>query len=106
MYLKAEKARDALHQAFVDVYKNYDIILSPTSPELAWKIGQKSNDPLAMYLADLYTIPANLCGLPAISVPAGTLTQDTVTLPVGLHIMANTWQEGKLFAFGRLLEQL
>ena len=59
-----------------------------------------------MYLADLYTIPANLCGLPAISVPAGTIEQDGDILPVGLHIMTDAWQEGKLFAFGRLLESI
>lgn len=59
-----------------------------------------------MYLTDLYTIPANLCGLPAMSVPAGTLEKDGDILPVGLHIMTDSWQEGKLFAFGRLLERL
>jgi aspartyl-tRNA(Asn)/glutamyl-tRNA(Gln) amidotransferase subunit A len=70
-YLKATQARQKLIQDMDKTFADYDLIVSPTSPEVAWKIGAKGDDPLKMYLADLYTIPANLAGIPAISLPMG-----------------------------------
>lgn len=106
LYLKAQQARDALCKDFATLFAQYDIILSPTSPEFAWKLWQKTNDPLAMYLADLYTISANLCGLPAISIPAWFGDVWDEKLPIGLHLMAGEWQEGKMFAMARVIEKL
>ena len=60
-----------MKREFDSVFATYDIILTPTVPEVAWKLGAKSNDPLKMYLADMYTIPANMAGLPAMSIPMG-----------------------------------
>jgi aspartyl-tRNA(Asn)/glutamyl-tRNA(Gln) amidotransferase subunit A len=70
-YLKATQARQKLIQDMQKTFADYDLIISPTSPEVAWKVGEKGDDPLKMYLADLYTIPANLTGIPAISIPMG-----------------------------------
>ena len=72
------------------------MILTPTTPELAWKLGSRTNDPLKMYLADLYTVPANLAGLPALSVPMGYLEDQGEKLPVGIQLMGNKWSDQKL----------
>ena len=72
------------------------MILTPTTPELAWKLGSRTNDPLKMYLADLYTVPANLAGLPALSVPMGWLEDQGEKLPVGIQLMGNKWSDQKL----------
>ena len=72
------------------------MILTPTTPELAWKLGSRTNDPLKMYLADLYTVPANLAGLPALSVPMGYLDDQGEKLPVGIQLMGNKWSDQKL----------
>lgn len=75
-YLKALYAQKKLKSELEKLYKLYDIILTPTSPEPARKIGTKVNNPLKMYLADLYTVPANLAGIPAISIPLGQVEED------------------------------
>jgi len=90
--------------------------LTPTTPEVAWKIWEKINDPLKMYLADIYTVPANLAWLPAISIPVGTVEDELADksglnfvmeqMPVGLHLMANKWKEDDLFVVGREIERL
>ena len=72
------------------------MILTPTTPEPAWKLGSRANDPLKMYLADLYTVPANLAGLPALSVPMGYLEDQGEKLPVGIQLMGNKWSDQKL----------
>jgi aspartyl-tRNA(Asn)/glutamyl-tRNA(Gln) amidotransferase subunit A len=78
-----------------------DIILTPTSPFPAFKVGEKSNDPLAMYLSDIYTTSANLAGIPGISIPIG---KNSDGLPVGMQIMANQFEEKKLLQFGKHLQ--
>lgn len=88
------------------VFTQYDLILTPTSPEVAWHIGEKSDDPLKMYLADLYTIPANLAGIPAISVPIGKVQSKGELMPVGAQFMAPAWQESMLFAAGEVVEKI
>ena len=103
-YLKAQTARQQLKKDFAKLFTNYDIILTPTAPTVAWKIGEKIDDPLSMYLEDLYTIPANMWGLPAMSVPAWMLEDQWENMPVGLQIMANRREEEKLFSLGTLME--
>ncbi len=105
-YLKALKARQKLMQDMDKIFDKYDLILSPTSPEVAWKIWAKIDDPLKMYLADTYTVPANLAGIPAISIPVGTIEDDWEQMPVWLHLMANKWKEDDLFVVAREIEKL
>lgn len=98
-YLKAAKVRRLIFEDFQNVFKQVDFILGPTSPVLPFKFGEKVDDPLQMYLCDILTVPQNLAGVPAISLPAGFVGN----LPVGLQITANHFEEEKLlqaaFAF-------
>ena len=103
-YLKALKVREKMIQDLDEVFQKYDLILSPTTPEVAWKIWEKVNDPLKMYLADMYTVPANLAGLPAISIPVWTVLDDGDEMPVWLHLLANKWKEDDLFVVGKAVE--
>lgn len=91
-YLKAQKIRRLIRDDFVQAFKKVDVILSPTAPTPAFKIGEKSSDPISMYLSDIYTIAANLAGLPGISVPAGFVNQ----LPIGMQLIGNLFGEAKL----------
>jgi aspartyl-tRNA(Asn)/glutamyl-tRNA(Gln) amidotransferase subunit A len=100
-YLKALKARTLLRQDFERVFARYDILLSPTSPTVAFPIGERVDDPLAMYRADLCTIPANLAGIPALSVPCGF----SQGLPVGLQIMGPAFSEETLLRVAFAYEQ-
>jgi len=103
-YLKAKKARLNLKKQMKDVFKNYDIVLSPTAPTPAWKFGEMAEDPLQMYLEDLYTVTANLVGSPAMSVPGGFVEDRGEKLPWGLQLMSDGLQEVKLFEVGKWLE--
>lgn len=105
-YLKAQHAREATKKAFETVFENYDVILTPTSPEVARKIWEKSDDPLKMYLADIYTVPANIAWIPAISVPFGMVEDRWEMLPVGMQLMAKRWNEKILFAMGKEIEKM
>ncbi len=105
-YLKAQKAREELQAEFDKTFANYDIILTPTTPEAAWKLGAKNDDPLKMYLADMYTIPANMAWLPAMSVPMGMVEDQGEKLPAWIQLMADKRAESKLFGFGCYLEKL
>ncbi len=91
-YTKALKARDALKSEFAKVFGSYDLLLGPTMPMAAWKIGEKSHDPLKMYLADVLTVPVNCAGLPAASVPCGETSEK---LPAGLQIIS-AWNNEQL----------
>jgi aspartyl-tRNA(Asn)/glutamyl-tRNA(Gln) amidotransferase subunit A len=93
-YLKALKVRSLIAQDFNEAFKDVDVICTPTSPTPAFRIGEKVDDPLAMYLSDIYTVTINLAGVPAISVPCG-FTSDR--LPVGLQIISNYLQESQMF---------
>jgi aspartyl-tRNA(Asn)/glutamyl-tRNA(Gln) amidotransferase subunit A len=88
-YIKAQKVRTLILKDFQEAFKKYDVIISPTAPTTAFKIGSKVNDPLQMYLSDIATIPVNLAGLPAISLPCG----DINGLPVGLQIIGKPFAE-------------
>lgn len=105
-YIKAQKARELLKSEMYKVLNKYDLLLSPTSPEVAREIGTKNNDPLKMYLADLYTIPANLAEVPAISIPMWLVEDKWEMMPIGLHMIANKWEEWKLLGIGRDIEKL
>lgn len=100
-YLKALKVRTLIKQDFDRAFEKYDILLSPTSPTPAFKFGEKSANPLAMYLSDICTVPVNLAGIPAISVPCGFVGG----LPVGLHLMGKAFDEGTLMRVAYTFEQ-
>lgn len=91
-YIKAQKIRRLISDDFRVAFENVDVILGPTSPCVAFKIGEKSSDPISMYLSDIYTIAVNLAGLPGISIPAGFING----LPVGLQLIGNYFAEAKL----------
>lgn len=101
-YLKAQKARTLIKQDFDKVFKDCDAVLSPTAPTTAFRIGEKLNDPLSMYLSDIFTIPANLAGIPAMSIPCGF---DKKKLPIGLQIMARPFEEETLLRIAFSYEQ-
>ena len=101
-YLRAQKVRTLIKQDFDTAFAACDVILSPTSPTTAFRIGEKMNDPLAMYLSDIFTIPANMAGIPAISVPCGF---DSGKLPVGLQLMAKPFAEETLLRAAYAYEQ-
>ncbi|MBX3171920.1 MAG: Asp-tRNA(Asn)/Glu-tRNA(Gln) amidotransferase subunit GatA [Candidatus Eremiobacteraeota bacterium] len=100
-YAQAQKMRTLLRQDFQKVFTAADAFALPTTPAPAFKIGEKSQDPLAMYLSDVYTVVANLTGLPALSHPGGFLGE----LPVGLQLMAPAWQEGRLLQLAHHFQQ-
>ncbi|ADY55089.1 aspartyl/glutamyl-tRNA(Asn/Gln) amidotransferase subunit A [Syntrophobotulus glycolicus DSM 8271] len=99
-YLKAQKVRTLIRQDFAKIFEDFDVIISPTAPTVAYKLGERS-DPLAMYMGDVYTIPVNLAGLPSISVPAGFAGG----LPVGLQIIGRHFDEGRLYQAAYAFEQ-
>ncbi|MEZ5346648.1 MAG: amidase family protein, partial [Pyrinomonadaceae bacterium] len=100
-YSKAQKVRTLLKRDFENAFEQCDVILTPTSPTTAFKIGEKSDDPLAMYLSDIYTASANLAGLPGISVPCGLSGEG---LPIGLQLMGRPWSEDLLLNFAHKYE--
>ncbi|MFA4854460.1 MAG: Asp-tRNA(Asn)/Glu-tRNA(Gln) amidotransferase subunit GatA [Candidatus Omnitrophota bacterium] len=101
-YLRALKVRTLINQDFDAAFKDFDCIVTPTSPTPAFKIGEKTKDPLKMYLSDIYTISVNLAGIPAISIPCGFTKKG---LPVGLQIMAKPFNEEMLFRVAHTFEQ-
>jgi aspartyl-tRNA(Asn)/glutamyl-tRNA(Gln) amidotransferase subunit A len=104
-YNKANALRRVLTEDFTNAFKNVDIILTPTAPTPAFKIGEKTNDPITMYLEDIFTTPVSLSGVPAISVPAGSAMRDGVELPVGIQLIAAHTREDLLFHAGKIFEQ-
>jgi len=100
-YLKAQQARRLISDDFKRAFEQVDVIMGPTSPSVAFKLGEKASDPVQMYLSDIYTIATNLAGLPGISIPAG-LHQD---LPVGLQIIANHFDESRLLNVAHRFQQ-
>ena len=100
-YLKAQKLRRLISDEFKSAFEKVDVIMGPTSPTVAFKIGERMNDPVAMYLSDAYTIATNLAGLPGISIPAGFAN----ALPVGLQIIGNYFQEGQLLNVAHQYQQ-
>lgn len=101
-YAKAQKVRTMLKREFFDAFERCDVIATPTSPTTAFKIGEKSDDPLAMYLSDIYTASANLVGIPGISVPCGLSKEG---LPIGLQLLGPNWTEDLLLNIASLFEK-
>ena len=101
-YRKAQQIRRLIKNDFVAAFEQVDIIAGPTSPSPAFPFGAKSDDPVAMYLEDIYTIAVNLAGLPALSVPAGQIDQ----MPVGLQLIGNYFAEDKLLNVAHQYQQL
>ncbi len=102
-YLKAQKVRSLIKEDFTEAFKEVDVILTPVAPTPAFKIGEKTKDPLKMYLSDIFTIPANLSGVPAISIP---VRGRDGKLPVGFQLMGKHWREKDLLDIGRLYEKI
>ncbi|HSK73376.1 MAG TPA: amidase, partial [Pyrinomonadaceae bacterium] len=100
-YAKAQKVRTLIKQDFLNAFEKCDAILTPTAPTTAFKIGEKSNDPLAMYLNDIYTATANLAGIPGVSVPCGLSSEG---LPIGLHLLGKHWSEDVLLNLANVYE--
>lgn len=101
-YKKAMQARNLIRQDFTDAFEKYDLILTPTTPNPAFKLGEKTADPLAMYLEDVFTVSLNIAGVPGISVPAGITSAG---LPVGLQVVAPHFAEERLFHAGYAFEK-
>jgi aspartyl-tRNA(Asn)/glutamyl-tRNA(Gln) amidotransferase subunit A len=101
-YLKAQKVRTLIKQDFEQAFADVDILVSPTAPTTAFKAGDKSTDPLSMYLIDLMTIPVNLAGLPGMSVPCGF---DSQGLPIGLQLIGNVLREDQVLQAAYAYEQ-
>jgi aspartyl-tRNA(Asn)/glutamyl-tRNA(Gln) amidotransferase subunit A len=100
-YGKALALRDKIKMDFINSFKSVDAIAMPTAPTPAFKIGKNSNDPLQMYLEDIFTVGANLSGMPAISIPAGHKTEEGKKLPIGIQFIAPEFGENILFELGK-----
>jgi aspartyl-tRNA(Asn)/glutamyl-tRNA(Gln) amidotransferase subunit A len=102
-YTKAQKVRRLIRNEMKDILGKYDFIIMPITPTTAFKLNEHTENPLEMYLADLFSVQANVAGVPAISLPCGT---DKQGLPIGLQIIANDFEESKLFKFSQLIMQM
>jgi aspartyl-tRNA(Asn)/glutamyl-tRNA(Gln) amidotransferase subunit A len=101
-YLKAQRVRTLLTRDFEDAFRKVDVIIGPTSPTPAFKLGEKLDDPLAMYLADIYTVTANLAGIPGISIPVG---QSKDKLPIGMQIFGKHFDEATILRAANAYEK-
>ena len=101
-YIKAQQIRRLIKNDFVAAFKDVDVILGPTTPNPAWKLGEKASDPVSAYLEDIYTITANLAGIPGLSMPAGFVDG----LPVGVQLLGNYFQEGRLLNVAHQYQQV
>lgn len=99
-YTKAQRVRRLIKNKLEELLNQYDFILLPTTPTTAFQLGDRNENPLEMYLADLFTVQASVAGLPAISIPNGT---DSNGLPVGLQVMGNFFSEENLLSFSKYL---
>jgi aspartyl-tRNA(Asn)/glutamyl-tRNA(Gln) amidotransferase subunit A len=100
-YLKAQKVRTLIKQDFDNIFEKYDLILSPTTPAVAFKAGEKE-DPMAMYMTDIYTVPINIAGLPAISIPCGMSSEN---MPIGMQLIGKPLSEKTILNAGHIYEQ-
>ena len=101
-YLKAQKVRSRIAEDFRTAWNSCDLLLTPATPSAAFGVDEKHDDPIQMYLNDVFTVTANLAGLPGISVPAGL---DSKGLPLGLQLLGRPFDEGTLFRAGSVLEE-
>ena len=105
-YRKADAVRASIANDFKRAFETVGVIATPTTPTQAFKIGEKTNNPLSMYLSDIFTVPANIAGIPALSVPSGTVIRDEIALPLGMQFMAPRFGEQVLFSVGKDFERL
>lgn len=105
-YLKAQKVRRLIRDDFVKAFEEVDVIAGPTAPDVAFQFGEKMDDPVAMYLSDIYTVAINLAGLPALSMPAGFVERDGKNLPVGLQLIGKWFNEDMILSVGKTLEKI
>jgi aspartyl-tRNA(Asn)/glutamyl-tRNA(Gln) amidotransferase subunit A len=101
-YLKAQKVRRLIQTDYLNAFAEVDCVLMPTTPTTAFRSGEKTSDPLQMYLSDIYTVSANLAGLPAVSVPFG---RDGEGLPVGIQLVGKQFDEATLLRAAEFLER-
>ena len=101
-YNKALQVRTLVVREFEALFKDYDALLSPVAPTTAYRLGEKMADPMAMYLGDIYTVPVNIAGLPALSLPCG---RDQENLPIGMQLIGPPFSEKKLYQLGYAFEQ-
>lgn len=99
-YTKAQKVRRLLHEKTYEIFQNCDFIISPTSPHTAIQKGQTYNDPTQLYLEDIFTVHANIVGIPAVSLPTGTHSNG---LPFGIQLMAPAFKDADLLAFSNTI---
>jgi aspartyl-tRNA(Asn)/glutamyl-tRNA(Gln) amidotransferase subunit A len=102
-YLKAQKVRAVMKKEFAEVFKKVDFLLGPTTPSVAFGLGEKTDDPLEMYLSDIYTVPVNLAGVPAVSIPCG---KNKAGLPIGLQIIGAQKKDEAVLKAAIALENL
>ena len=102
-FTKAQKIRKIIQEKTQKILQEYDFVISPTTPHTAFKLGEKYNDPTAMYLEDIFTVQANLSGNPAISIPSG---KDNKGMPIGIQLMGNHFKEKELLAFSKIISNL
>ena len=100
-YLKAQKVRTLIRREFEQAFEKYDVLVTPTSPTVPFKIGEKVQDPVQMYLSDVFTIPVNIAGLPAISIPAGFADG----LPIGVQIIGKSFAEENILKVAHAYQQ-
>lgn len=105
-YLKAQQIRRLIAEDFAKAFEQCDVIMGPAAPSTAFRTGEKTNDPVAMYLEDLYTIAVNLAGLPGMSIPAGFADVDGKQLPVGLQVIGNYFDEARMLNIGHAYQQV
>jgi len=105
-YKKAQQVRALIIEDFKKAFKEVDVIFAPTSPTVAFKIGEKTSDPLSMYLSDIFTIPVNLAGIPAISIPVKNYHQAQNELPVGFQLITRHFEEKNILGLGRFYEKI
>ena len=103
-YKKAQKVRELIKNEMKMVFDKVDVLISPTSPKPAFKLGEKIADPLQLYLEDIYTVSANVAMIPGISIPAGIVSEDGKDLPVGLQLLGKWWEDEKLLSFAKAME--
>lgn len=101
-YLKAQKVRTLIYQEFMNVFKEVDVILTPTTPDVAFKIGEKTDDPIQMYLSDIFTVSVNMASLPGISIPCGFKDN----LPIGMQLIGKPYDEGTILQVAHTYERM
>jgi aspartyl-tRNA(Asn)/glutamyl-tRNA(Gln) amidotransferase subunit A len=102
-YLKAQKVRNLIKKDFVDLFKNFDCLVGPVVSDEAFRLGEKTNDPISMYKSDLFTIPASLAGLPAMSIPCGFGNNN---MPIGVQLIGNYFSENLLLNIANKYQQV